>query len=104
LSAGNLKIWRQIEKPKQNWNIIGCYFFFPCAIRFSRNPCPMWGEREEKRREKRGKLKGWRVSDFLSSLLSVESSAFLSLALYIVVWVFGFPTQLGDGITLDQKF
>lgn len=49
--------------------------------------CPC-GEREREKRQ----IKRVESFDFLSSLLSLESSAFLFGSLYIVVWVFGFPT------------
>jgi hypothetical protein len=79
------------------------YLFFPCAIRFSRNPCPC-GERREEREKRQIK----RVESLGFSLFSPLCRVFFCFplfgSLYIVVWVFGFPTQLGDGITLDQKF
>jgi hypothetical protein len=68
------------------------YLFFPCAIRFSRNPCPC-GERREEREKRQIK----RVESLGFSLFSPLCRVFFCFplfgSLYIVVWVFGFPTQ-----------
>jgi hypothetical protein len=49
LSAGNLKIWRQIQK--QNCNIIGWLFILSvCHPVFSKS-MSMWGEKRRERKE-----------------------------------------------------